>query len=176
MVQQTLEEHVGRNHESTLVEGREGDDIAIERRRRILTIGHKPLHRIGPPTEKTTLDKALHVRMGNIRAVPQIYGGWRWLRRSKGGGGEAETIDLGLRRWISKHDRSKRWRRRNGEGKAMVLVCRNMKGEAAIYRMERGEKANCPPRFTRSLRRVMSPPSKDRAHAISGRALKGHAR
>lgn len=30
----------------------------------------------------------------------------------------------------------------------MVLVCRNMKGEAAIYRMERGKKANHPPRLT----------------------------
>ena len=29
MVQQTLEEWVGRNHESTLVEEREGDNIAI---------------------------------------------------------------------------------------------------------------------------------------------------
>ena len=56
----------------------------------------------------------------------------------------------------------------------MVLVCRNVKGEAAIYRMERGEKANRSPRFMRSLRRVTSPPSEDLAHAISGRAFKEH--
>ena len=87
----------------------------------------------------------------------------------------AEAIDLGLRRCISKHGRFEWQRRRNGEGKVVVLVCRNMKGEAAIYRTERGEKANRLPRFTRPLRRVMSPPSEDLAHAISSRALKGHA-
>jgi len=96
-----------------------------------------------------------------------------------GGCGEAkaavEKRKLGLLRRISKHDRSKlRWRR-NGEGKAMVLVCRNVKGEATIYRTERGEKANRPPRFMCPLRYVTSPPFKDRAHAIFGRALKGHA-
>ena len=98
---------------------------------------------------------------------------WPW--RNKSSGVEAEATALGLRWWISKHGRSERRRRRNKEGKAMVLVCRNMKGEAAIYRTERGEKANRPPRFTRPLRRIMSPPSEDRAHAIFGRALEGHA-
>ena len=83
-------------------------------------------------------------------------------------------MDLGLWRWISKHSRSKRWRQRNGEGKAVLLVCRNAKGEAAIYRAERGEKVKHLPRFTRPLRHVTSPPSKDRAHAISSRALKEH--
>ena len=174
VVQQTLEERVGRNRESMLVEGHEGDDVAVGRRRRILTIGHKPLRRIGPPMEKTTRDDSLHACMGNIRAVPRIHGGWRRLWRSKGGGGEAEAIDLGLRRWISKHGRSKWWWQRNGEGKAMVFVCRNMKGEAAIYRMERGEKANRSPRFMRPLRHITSPLSKNRAHPISGHALEGH--
>ena len=70
VVQQTPEERVGRNRESALVEGHEGDDIAVGRPWRILTAGHKPLRRIGPPAKKTTLDKALHVRMGNIGAVP----------------------------------------------------------------------------------------------------------
>ena len=70
VVQQTLKEWVERNHESALMEGRKGDDVAVGRRQWILTTRHKPLHRIGPPTEKTTLDEALHVRMGNIRAVP----------------------------------------------------------------------------------------------------------
>ena len=157
------------------MEGRKGDDIAVEWRRHILTAGHKPLCHIGPPVEKTTLDEALHVRMGNIGVVPRIHGGWRWLWRSKGDGGEAKAIDLGLQRRISEHDRSK-WRRwRNGEDKAMVLVCRNVKGEAAIYRMERGEKANCLPRFTRPLRPVTSPPFEDHEHAIFCRTLKGHA-
>ena len=58
----------------------------------------------------------------------------------------------------------------------MVLVCKNMKGEAAIYKAEQGEKANHPPRFTRPLRRVTSSPSEDYAHAISVCTLKGHAR
>ena len=38
-------------------------------------------------------------------------------------------MDLGLRRRISKHGRSERRRWRNGEGKAMILVCRNVKGK-----------------------------------------------
>jgi len=70
VVQQTLEKWVGRNHESVLVEGHKGDDVAIGGRRRILTAGHKPLHLIGPLAEKTTLDEALHARMGNIGAIP----------------------------------------------------------------------------------------------------------
>ena len=70
VVQQILEERVGRNRESTLVEGRERDDVAVGRRRRILMAGHKPLRRISPPTEKTTLDEALHACIGNIGAMP----------------------------------------------------------------------------------------------------------
>ena len=57
MVQQTSEERMGWNRESTLMEGCEGDDVAIGRRRRILTAGHKPLCRIGPPTEKPRLTR-----------------------------------------------------------------------------------------------------------------------
>ena len=56
----------------------------------------------------------------------------------------------------------------------MVLVCRNVKGEAAIYRTEQGEKVNYPPRFMRQLRCITSPPSEDHAHAISSYAIKGH--
>ena len=96
VVKQSLEERAGRNRQSVPVEGREGDDVAVERHRRILMAGHKPLYRIGPPMKKTTLDEAFHACMGNIGAVPLIHGGWRRLRRSKGGGGEAEAKDLGL--------------------------------------------------------------------------------
>ena len=53
-----------------LMEGREGDDVDVGWRRRILTARHKLVRRIDPPMEKTTLDEALHARMGNIRAVP----------------------------------------------------------------------------------------------------------
>ena len=70
MMQLTLEEQVRRNCESALLEEREGDDVAVGRHRRILTAGHKPLRRIGPPAKKTTLDEALHPCMGNIGAVP----------------------------------------------------------------------------------------------------------
>ena len=52
------------------MEGREGDDVAIEWRQRMLMVGHKPLRRIGPPAEKTMLDEAHHPHMGNIIAVP----------------------------------------------------------------------------------------------------------
>ena len=106
VVKQSLEERAGRNRQSVPVEGREGDDVAIGRRRHILMAGHKPLYRIGPPMKKTTLDEAFHACMGNIGAVPLIHGGWRRLRRSKGGGGEAEARDLELQWWISKHGRS----------------------------------------------------------------------
>ena len=99
---------------------------------------------------------------------------WPW--RNKSSGVEAEATDLGLRWRISKHNRSEWRRRRNKEGKAVVLVCRNEKGEATIYRTERGEKVNRPPRFTRALCRITSPPFEDRVHAISGRILKGQAR
>ena len=83
-------------------------------------------------------------------------------------------MDLGLRRRISKHGILERQRRRNREGKAIVLLCRNAKGEAAIYRVEQDEKANRPPRFMCPLRRVTSTPSEDHGHAISSRVLKGH--
>ena len=66
VVQQTLEEWVGRNREFTLMEEHEEDDVAIGQRRRILMVGHKPLHHIGPPMEKTMLDEALHVRMEGL--------------------------------------------------------------------------------------------------------------
>ena len=57
----------------------------------------------------------------------------------------------------------------------MVLVYRNMKGEAAIFRMEQGEKANHLQRFTRPLRRIMSPPFEDHVHTISSHAPEGYA-
>ena len=49
VVQQTPKERLGTNHESALMEGHEGDDVAVRRRRCILTTRHKPLCRIGPP-------------------------------------------------------------------------------------------------------------------------------
>ena len=84
-MQQTLEERVGRNHESTLIEEREEDDVAVGRGRRIPTAGHEPLHHIGPPTEKTTLMR------------PSMHA-WVTLERyhkfmeDRGGYGEAKAV------------------------------------------------------------------------------------
>ena len=70
VVQQSLEEQMERNRKSVLVEGHEGENVAIGWHRRILTAGHKPLRRISPPMKKTTLDEALHACVGDIGAVP----------------------------------------------------------------------------------------------------------
>ena len=70
MVQQTPEERVRRNRESTLVEEREGDDIAVGRRRRLLMAKHEPLCYIGPLAKKTTLDEALHTCICYIGVMP----------------------------------------------------------------------------------------------------------
>ena len=76
-----------------LMEGREGDNIAVGRCRHILMAGQKLLHRIGPPTKKTTLDEALHACMGNFRAVPQINRGCKWLWRSGSYRSRALAVD-----------------------------------------------------------------------------------
>ena len=55
---------MGRNHESVLVKGCKGDDVAVKQRRHILMAGM--IH----STEKTMLDEALHACMGNIGVVP----------------------------------------------------------------------------------------------------------
>ena len=70
VVQQSSKEWVGRNHKSALVEGHEGHDVAIERRQRLLTTGHEPLHRLSSPMEKTTLDEALYAYVGDVGAIP----------------------------------------------------------------------------------------------------------
>ena len=61
---------MGRNHESALVEGHKGHDIAVGQRRHLLMTRHELLRHIGPPTEKTMLDEALHARIGNIGVMP----------------------------------------------------------------------------------------------------------
>ena len=70
VVQQSSKEWVGRNRESTLMEGREGHDVVVGQRRYLLMTEHEPLHHLGSPTEKTTLDEAIHVRVGDIGAIP----------------------------------------------------------------------------------------------------------
>jgi hypothetical protein len=62
---------MGRTHEPTLEEGHEGHNVPIGWCRRILTTKHEPLHRHGPHVEEPTPDKALHVQVGDVRAVPQ---------------------------------------------------------------------------------------------------------
>ena len=61
---------MGRNRESALVEGCEGHDVAAGRHRHLLTAGHEPLRCVGSPIEKTTLDEALHVHVGDVGAIP----------------------------------------------------------------------------------------------------------
>ena len=56
VVQQPLEESVGRSREPTLVEGDEGDDIAVGQRWLILATRYNPLHCRGPCTEKALLN------------------------------------------------------------------------------------------------------------------------
>ena len=90
VVQQSLEEQMGRNHESTLVEGCEEHDIAIGRCRHILATMHEPLHHVGPPVEKTALDKALHACVGDIEAIPCLVGRQGWKNEGYAGGGRAK--------------------------------------------------------------------------------------
>ena len=81
-----------------------------------------------------------------------------WISGS--GGGLASMVDP-------------KWQlRRNREGKVAVLVCKDIKAKAAICKAKRGENVNRLPRFTRPLRHDKTPPSEDRAHVISGHALK----
>ena len=81
VVQQPLEERMRRDCEPALVEGCEGDDVTIGRHRHILVAKNQPLHRVDPPMKKTTLNEALHACVGDIRAVPCLYGKRR--QRSK---------------------------------------------------------------------------------------------
>jgi len=64
-----------------LVEGCQGHDVAIGRCLCILTIEHEPKCRVGPPMEKTMLDKDLHACVGDVGVVPRLHGKRR--RRSK---------------------------------------------------------------------------------------------
>ena len=84
---------MGRNRESALMEGREGHDVAIGRRRRLLTTRHEPLHRLDSPTKKITLDEALHVRVGDVRAIPRLHGRQGQKNESYAGGGRAKAMD-----------------------------------------------------------------------------------
>ena len=86
VVKQSLEERAGRNRQSVPVEGREGDDVAVERHRRILMAGHKPLRRIGPHVEKTTLDEpSMHA---------WVTSEWYHESMEDGGGcGEAKAME-----------------------------------------------------------------------------------
>ena len=92
VVQQSSKERMGRNCESMLVEGREGHDVAIRRRQRILMTGHEPLHCVGPPTEKTMLNEALHARVGDVISMEGARAFW-WLWRSEGYGSRALAVD-----------------------------------------------------------------------------------
>jgi len=93
VLQQSLEEEMGRNHESTLVEGHKGHDVAIGQRWCILATGHQSLHRASPPVEKTTLDESLHAHIGDIGAVARLHGKQGWRNKNFAGGEKARTRD-----------------------------------------------------------------------------------
>jgi hypothetical protein len=73
-VEQSVEELVGGGHEAALVEGDEGDDVAIGRRRRIFIARNKPLHHLGPSAEEAFLHQPLHARVKDVGTWPQLHG------------------------------------------------------------------------------------------------------
>ena len=56
VVQQPLEESMGRSHEPTLMEGDEGDDIVVGWRWLILATRYDPLHHRDPCAKKAFLN------------------------------------------------------------------------------------------------------------------------
>jgi hypothetical protein len=64
---------VGGSREPTLVDGDEGDDVAIGRRRLILVARNNPLQCLGPRRKKTALDETLHTGVDDVRAAPRLY-------------------------------------------------------------------------------------------------------
>ena len=90
VLQHPPKEQVRGDRESVLVEGHERYDVAIEQRRHVLMTRHEPLHRVGPPTEKATLDKALHACMGDVKAIPRLYGKQGWRNESFADGGKSK--------------------------------------------------------------------------------------
>ena len=120
MVQQPLEERVGRNHEPALMEGHEGHDVAVGRCRHLLTTGHEPLHRLSSPTEKTTLDEAIHARVGDVGAIPRLHGKQGWKNKNFAGGRRARTRNPGTGGGEAEKTRL-RLRVPKGEGKGPYL-------------------------------------------------------
>ena len=113
---------MGRNHESTLVEGHEGHDVAIRRHQHLLTTRHESLHHVGHPAEKAALDKALHACMGDVGAIPRLHGRQVRGKESFTDVGRARAKDL------------KRRRRRSREGEAVGYAYQKAKGMDAIYK------------------------------------------
>jgi hypothetical protein len=111
---------VGRNHKSTLVEGREGHDVAIGRCRRFLMTRHEPLHRLNSCTKETVLDKALQACASDVRAVPRIHGERGQRSKSFAGGERARVGDSSAGG-------------REAEGTRLRLGILRMEGKAPIY-------------------------------------------
>jgi hypothetical protein len=72
VVQQPTKESMERNREPTLMEGDEGDDVAIEWRQRIFIVRYDPFHCCGPRAEKALFDQSFHTRVEDIGARPQL--------------------------------------------------------------------------------------------------------
>ena len=70
VVQQPPKEWMRGDCEPALMEGCKGDDVTVGWHCHILVPGNLELHRVGPPTKKTTLDEALHACVGDVGAIP----------------------------------------------------------------------------------------------------------
>jgi hypothetical protein len=73
VVQQPSEESVRGHRQAALVQGDKGNDIPILRHRLILVVRYKLLICSGPRTKEALPDKALHLRMSDIRMRPRLY-------------------------------------------------------------------------------------------------------
>jgi hypothetical protein len=56
-----------------LMEGDEGDDVAIGWRRHLLVTEYDPLQCLDPCREKTTLDETLHTCVEDVRVPPRLH-------------------------------------------------------------------------------------------------------
>jgi hypothetical protein len=93
MMQQPLEESMGGSYEPMLMEGDEGDNVAIRQHRHLLITGYDPLQCLSPQREKTVLDETFHVGVDDVRVAPCIHEdveaeGWGLYQRWKSEGKE----------------------------------------------------------------------------------------
>ena len=73
VVEQPSKEWERRLREPTLVEGHKEEDVAVERRQRILMARYEPLLCFSSLADKPTLHKALQPHLGHLRAEPLCH-------------------------------------------------------------------------------------------------------